>query len=806
MKKNTNFQKVLPHLIAIACFLVIAIIYFPSTLQGKKINQSDKINWKGGAKEIHDFRKETGIDPLWTNSMFSGMPAYQISARYPTSLPKKINSIIFANSWRPLNFILIGCLSFYLLLLAFSIPYQLSIIGAIAFTFSTYNFLIIEAGHNTKMMVIAWMPLVVAGVIWAFKGRILLGTTLFGVALALNIDANHLQITYYLGIILLIFGIAEFIRAIRAKETERFFKASLCLGLVAIIAIGTNTTRLWTTYEYSKETIRGKSILEKKGEQGTNEDGLDKDYALAWSYGKAETFSILVPNFVGGASGQFLGKNSATVQDLKRKGARIKDGIEAPTYWGAMPFTGGPFYFGAIVCFLFVLGCFVVKGPVKWWLVVATLLAVFLSWGKNFEAFTDLFFNYFPMYNKFRAVSTTLVIAQFTVPLLALLAISEVVKGKIERANLEKYLKFSTAILGSLLLVFIVLGGSLFSFEGLNDARYEQSGFNISLLQQDRISLMRMDAIRSLVLILLSVGLLYGFISKKIKATVLFALLGLLTIGDIWLVNKRYLNSEDFVTNRKFEQVFQQSPADKSILQDPDPHYRVFNVTRSPFNDAITSYNHKSIGGYHGAKLRRYQDVIDQHISQNNQQVLNMLNMKYIIGQGQNKQPVPQKNPDALGNAWFVSEVKYVNNPNEEIGALKDFQAGKTAVVEETFKSYVGNSASGSDSTATITLTAYQPNHLTYDSQANKESLAVFSEVYYDKGWNAYIDGQQVDYIRVNYLLRALKVPAGKHKVEFKFEPASYYTGNKITLAFSILLLGLVIGSSVIGMKEQTKT
>lgn len=790
----------LPHLLSLVVLLVLVIAYFNPLLDGKVIQQSDVSQWKGMSKEVMDYREKTGKEALWTNSMFGGMPAYQISMWTMDNLSNRIRGAMQKILPEPANLMLFAMISFYLLLSVLGVSTWLSVIGAVAFGLSTYNVLIIEAGHITKFSAMAYMPAVIAGVLLLYRGRYLTGAAIAGLAMAFNVGSNHYQITYYLLLLLALYVIAEGVMALRNKTLLNFAKATGIMAAVFLLAFASDATRMWTTYEYSKETMRGGSALSE------GSSGLDKDYALAWSYGKMETMTLLVPRFYGGASGQKIGRDSETAQ-LFRQNNIGSD--EAPMYWGAQPFTGGPVYFGAIICFLFLLGCFLVKGTLRWWLIAATVFSILLGWGKNFALLTDLFFNLFPMYNKFRVVSMILVVAQLTMPLLGILGLQQVLSGNANKENVLKALKISVGALGALLLLFILIGGNLFDFIGAGDDRYPEA--LQSALQADRLSMMRSDCIRSLVLILLAAGAIWAFVQKKLPQLALVGIMGILILGDLWTIDQNYLNNDSYVRKRNVDDIFTPTAADKIILADKDPDFRVLNLTRNPFSDAITSYHHKSLGGYHGAKLSRYQDLIDNQISKNNRSVLNMLNARYIINEDGNKQPIAQLNPDALGNAWFVNEIKPVQGAKAEMEAITNFNPKTTAIVDETqFGNYLQGVTISTDSTDAITLAEYQPNYLKYNSSTQAPtSLAVFSEIYYNdhKGWKAYIDGKETPHIRVNYVLRAIKIPQGTHTVEFKFEPRSYYTGNKISLAASSLLLLLVVAAMAMPwLPEKLKT
>jgi hypothetical protein len=785
--------------VPIIIFLILSLGYLSPLLEGKKLRQDDIIRHKGMSKEVADFREKTGEEALWTNSMFGGMPAYQISVKYKGNLVQYVDKIMRLGLPRPADWVFLYMLGFFILLVALKVNPWISMAGAIAYGFSSYFFIILEAGHNSKAHAIAYMAPFLAGVILSYRGKYWLGGILTLLFMALEIQAGHPQITYYLGILVLVLGITELVSAIRKREYVPFLKATTIIALASLFGVMTNITSLWATYEYGKETIRGKSELTT--EEGNRTSGLDKDYATQWSYGISETGTLLIPNFHGGSSSGKLGENSEVGRVLSQNQVpqnQIKELLKGmPTYWGTQPFTSGPVYVGAIVFFLFVFGLILMKGNLKWWLLAGTILSILLAWGKNFQPFTDFFLHYFPGYNKFRAVSMTLVIAEITIPLMAFVALNEVFRQNFKKADILKALKLSVYIVGGFALLFVILPGLFFNFSGPNDVSYSRSfpQWLMDALILDRKSMLRIDALRSLIFILLSAGVIWAFIKGKLKKTYVFVLITLFIVVDMWPVNKRYLDNDDFVNKSRMEKPYQPTKADQLILKDKDPNYRVLNLTVDPFADASTSYFHKSIGGYHGAKLRRYQELYEHQIQQDfNIQVLNMLNTRYIIQPDQDNRPSVTPNMGALGNAWFVPEIKTVDNADEELAALTDFDPAETAVVDRRFEKYLEGFTPQVDSVAAIRLIEYQPNDLKYQSNTKKDQLAVFSEIYYDKGWNAYVDGEKVPHFRVNYVLRAMIVPAGKHLIEFKFEPRVYEVGEKISFASSLLLILIVLG------------
>lgn len=799
-----ELKKITGYAIAIVLFAVLTLTYFSPLLSGKAIKQGDVSNFKGMSKEIVEHREKYGEEPLWTNSMFSGMPAYQISVLYPNNLVRPLNKVLGIGIPHPAVIVFLSFTGFFLLLLSFGLEIWLSAIFAIAFGLSSYNIIIIEAGHNPKGYAIAYMAPVLASLLITFRGRLLIGAALFALSLSLEIMVNHFQITYYLMLVCIIISIGEVIRLILEKQMAYLFKAFGLLVFSAILAVGPNITNILLTEEYSHYTTRGKSELSANKENKTT--GLDKDYATQWSYGIGESFTLLIPNFKGGASSMIGNENEKAMKDVP---ADFKQYIsQMDSYFGDQPFTSGPVYFGAIVCMLFVLSFFVVKDSIKWYMLAVFILSLLLAWGKNYMAVTDFFMDYVPGYNKFRAVSMTLVMAQLITPFMAALALSEIVKQpKFWEKNM-KPIYYGTGITAGLCLLFYVAPGMFNDF--FKAGEYEElsgqlvkAGFPedqknifLSSLENTRQQIFKADAGRSLIFILLSIAMIWLFIKSKIQKMVLLSVIGVLILIDLWMVDKRYLNKENFISKSEAEEPFEPTSANLEILKDKDPHFRVFNASVSTFNDASTSYFHKSIGGYHGAKFKRYQELWDEHISKNNMSVINMLNTKYVItrprtNQEQGGEPVAMNNPEACGNAWFVEKINYVNNADEEIKFLEKFNPLQEAVADKKFKGSLGET-SAKDSSSTIKLISYMPNRLEYESNNSNNGIAVFSEIFYDKGWNATIDGKEVEHGRVNYVLRGLSVPAGKHKIVFEFKPKTYHTGESIALMSSILLFVFV--------------
>jgi len=784
-----QIKKLSPHLIVILLFMGISFAYFSPVMQGKMIDMPDIKHWKGMSKEVQDFREDTGEEALWTNSMFSGMPAYQISTRSNANLIQYVVKAISLGIPRPANLLFLYLLGFYLLLLSLKVDYRLSAVGAIGFAFSSYFFIIIMAGHMTKAHAIAYVPMVVAAVLYTYRGRMLLGGVLTALTVALELYANHLQITYYLVLVLILIGVVQFVKDLKSNNLTSFAKRSGVLVLAALLASGTAISRLSTTMEYGEESTRGKSELTTDLDNKTS--GLDKDYATSWSYGVAETFTLLIPNFYGGASQGELTTESETYQAIKRAPNAKQLIKQLPLYWGNQPFTSGPTYAGSIVMFLFIFGLLFVKSEMRVWILLATILSIMLAWGKNFMPLTDLFLDYFPGYNKFRAVSMILVIAEFTLPLLGFVALNKFLTTEASSNEKQKPLQLAFYIVGGLTLVFAFMPSLFFDFVGGQDANLAKSGWPIDALQSDRAGLLSADAWRSFIFIALTFGAMWMFLKNKLSSKYVILIVGVLVLADMWTINKRYLNDDHFVRKSKVERPYQATAADQQILRDKDPNFRVFNQSVSTFNDASTSYFHKSIGGYHGAKLKRYQELIENHISKGNMAVLNMLNTKYFI----NPKGQAQQNPATLGNAWFVNEINTVANADAEIAALNGFNPSNTAIVDVRFNEQIIDGLDNAG--ANITLEEYKPNYLKYNSNSSKNGIAIFSEIYYDKGWNAYIDRELKPHFRANYVLRGMQIPSGNHVVEFKFEPAVYHVSERIALTSSIVLLLLLAFVSV---------
>lgn len=817
-------KKFLPDLIAILAFIVISFIYFfPAITEDRILFQHDTVAGAGAGQEAKEYYERTGERTRWTNALFGGMPTYQMSPSYDSTEPltfvQKVYHLFLPNYvW--LTFIMM--LGFYILLRAFGIPAWLAGLGGIIWGFSSYFFILIAAGHIWKFITLAYIPPTIAGIVLAYRKKYLLGGIITALFMAMQILSNHVQMTYYFLFVILFMVGAFFEDAWRKKELPQFFKATGVLIVAGLIGVSINLSNLYHTYEYSKETMRGKSELKYEGAAAKQtSSGLNRDYITQWSYGIGETFSLLVPNVKGGASVP-LSRSEKAMEKANPMYSSLYS--QLTQYFGDQPMTSGPVYVGAFVLMLFILGCFIVKGPMKWALLGATIFSILLSWGKNFMGLTDFFIDYIPMYNKFRAVSSILVIAEFTIPLLAILTLKEILtKPELLKEKL-KYIYISFGLTGGLALLFAIAprlffptyipGNEMAALQNALPA--DQLSPIIANLEEMRVHLFTSDAWRSFFIVTIGTLLLLAYNAKKLKATWTVAAIALLCLGDMWSVNKRYLYDEQFIPKSEQTATFRKTQTDELILQDPSPDYRVLNFAGNTFEENNTSYWHKSVGGYHAAKLRRYQEMIDHHIAKEMQAayqevataggqmdsvnaakfpVLNMLNTKYFIfPAGQQGQTVPIENPYTFGNAWFIDKIQYVNNANEEIDAIGQVDLQQTAIVDSKFKEALKGVNEGyKDSLSTIRLTSYEPNQLVYETSSPQDGIVVFSEIYYP-GWTATIDGKPADIARADYILRAMNVPAGKHTIEMRFDPQSLHITEGIAYgAMALLLVGVII-------------
>ncbi len=813
MNKNILSQ-ITPHLVAVLLFTIISFLYFTPVLEGKQLLGHDSESWMCMAKETVDYNKSNDDVALWTNSMFGGMPTYQISMQQPNNLIQYFETFIFLFPPTVYNVILY-LIGFYILLLTFRVKPWIALVGSIAFTFASYNFIIIFAGHNSKAITIAYMAPLIGGVFMAFRDKKIVGALLTTLFLSLAIRANHVQILYYTLIILLFFGVVELIYSLKEKQLKSFFQTVGLLIAALIVAAGMNATALLTTYEYTDYTMRGKSNGLTSDTQNS-QHGLNKEYITNWSYGKAETLTMLIPNFRGGASGGTLGVDSHTAEKIKSFNVpdveKLMKDFQLPLYWGDQPGTSGPVYLGAIVIFLFIIGFFVVEKRILWWLLPMILLTMFLSWGKNLMWLTDIFIDYFPLYNKFRTVSMTLVATGFGITLLAILALKEVLTTENAKEKLLRPILYSAGITAGVALVFALIPSLAGSFVSPADTQFSGDyAFLKETLPLDREAMLRSDAWRSVGFILAAALLLWLFIKNYLKTNTVIILFGVLFLADLAPIAKRYLNDSHFERKRNFNNLVQPTAADNMILADKS-YFRVLDASVNIFNDSKPSYFHKNIGGYHAAKLRRYQELINMQIEGEIGQlfgafgraktfeeiaptidslgVLNMLNMKYVI---YNKDAAPLVNNKCNGNAWFVNKIHIAADANEEMKLIGEINTKTELVIDKEFAAQVPTTLTA-DSTARIALKSYNPNRLVYSFSSATDQMAVFSEIYYDKGWNAYVNGEKAPYVRANYLLRAMPLKKGTYDVEFKFEPNSYKFGNIIALASSIVfIIGILI-------------
>lgn len=788
------WQKAWPHVLVIAAFHVLLLIYFaPEVFDGKQLPQGDVVSYLGFGQDAREYYESTGENAHWSNAMFGGMPH---NYSYPPgsksifdSVHKALVSYVPAHTVMPLLMMLLG---FYVFMLAFGCSPWLSMIGAIAYTFASYNFIIIDAGHVTKAEVIASIPAIIAGVKLCYDRKLVLGGILTLFATGLNVYWNHQQISYYTLIMLVCLAIAYLAFAIMQKQQKQFWLTSLFLVLMAVLAIVPAADKLIPAMDYSKESMRGGAVLHGSADSEAGKSGLNRDYAFQWSYGKAETMTLLIPNFYGGSSHYALGEDSEMYRTIKKYAgaSQAKQFVKAaPTYWGDQPFTSGPVYAGAIICFLFILGLTVVPQKERWWLLTAAVIGILMSWGRNFPGLNNWLFDHLPLYNKFRTPSMSLVITTTAMAMMGMLALKEVV----ERRVTLKQIGIAGGVTAGLCLLFMLFPGLAGNFSAKMDA--QMPDWLTAALIADRQNMLTADAWRSIVFIVLAAAGITVYLKvEKMKSAGLVAIIGVLILVDLWAVDKHYLNDSHFVPKK--QQLITPTEADKQILQDKDPDYRVLNLASNTFNESRTSYFHKSVGGYSPAKLRRYQDVIDYYLSGRiNMNVLNMLNTRYVITQ----QGV-QRNPEAFGNAWFVREIEWVNTPNEEIEKIGDADLKAVAFMDTCWQSKVKGEIAMTQP-ATIMLTRYaNPGNLFYESESAEAGLAVFSEVYY-KTWRAFVDGEEVPVLRANYILRAIEIPAGKHQIEFRCEDQLLLKMQMVSIIASVLVV-LVIALLVVFRKK----
>jgi hypothetical protein len=836
--KSINFKKALPHLIAVAIFLIVAVIYCKPALEGKVVAQHDIQGWKGMAQQSFEFKEKYGHFPLWTNSMFSGMPAYQIAMDAKTDISVNyVYSIITLGLPTPISFFFLACIGFYFLCVVARANPWAGILGGIAYAYSTFDPIIVAVGHNTQMVSLGLAPIVLAGILLLFQKKYWAGFAITALFSALLIGQSHIQIVYYTFIIAIIMVIAFFIKSYHEKQISTAVKGTVLALFAGIIGLACCAVSMMPTYEYAKESMRGgRSELTLGDANLKTKGGLDKDYAFRYSFGFGETFTFLVPGLYGGSNGgDEYNSSSKFVQKFSELGVPEEQALQyanSLSYWGEQPLTSGPVYFGAIICLLFILGLVYLKSWHKWWLIAASVIGLLLAYGANLKGFNYFLFDYLPFYNKFRAPTMALVIPQLCFPLVAVLTITQLISEELNPAVLLKKLKLTAYISGAIILLLVGFYLTA-SFSGSNDKSFKEniehnvmgqvtpgqqpapqviqqaqqiSQGMITALQNDRKSLMGGDLLRTIILMALAYGLIFFFVKKKISSTLLLASLIFLTGFDLLGIANRYLNSSKYVDESDFESAFIPSQADLQIMKDPDhANFRVFNQTVDVFNDASTSYHHNSVGGYHPAKLGLYNDLITHQLSKGNMQVFNMLNTKYFITQNpQTGKPMAQLNTNAFGNVWLAKGIKYVETANEEMEALDSTDLRDTAIVENKFKSQIKQTPV-LDSSAAIHLKENLNDKIVYEFQSTTPQVAIFSEVYYPRGWDAFIDGQKSDYFKTDYLLRGMFVPAGKHEIEFRFEPKSYTDGRMITIVATILVFLLIIAAIVSEFLKKRK-
>lgn len=801
MKTNKKIPSWLPYVGAVVLFLALSLFYFAPQMEGKELSMGDITQYEGMSRDIKQMQAE-GEDPQWTGNAFGGMPAYMINIEYPSMLIKNWSTDLANLFGRPAVLIFLALVGFWAMLLLWGMNPLVAIVPAIAYGFSTYSILIIGAGHITKMFAFAYAPLLVGGVIYTLRSkRLVLGGLLTALFAALQIGANHPQITYYFAIVIAAVWINQLVVAVKEKTLGHFAKATAVLALAAVLAVGANLSSLYYTAQHQPDTTRGGSYLVADNEDGKESEGLDIAYATAWSYGRTESLNMFIPNLMGGSSAGGFASNGEVADALRPYGARSLAG-SLPAYWGDQPGTAGPTYLGAAAIFLALLAMFLLKGREKWWLLVVSIFAILLAWGSNLMWFTELMFKYLPAYDKFRAVSTALVVVQWSVPLLAALVLWRIWRGEYDRQTTIKGVVWSAGIAGGVALVVWLLGEGMFSFSAPYDAQMGLPEDVVLAMEAERATMLRGDALRSLAMVALSAGVVALFAFSKIKRGAMLVLLGAIVAVDMVGVDSRYLFWDDFVEPTKTEIV--PTEANLQIMEDKELGYRVANFAVSTFNDATTSYFHRSVGGYHGAKLSRYQDLIDRQLLRGNPEVYDMLNTKYfIVADEQTGAPVAMLNDGANGAAWFVEDVIFASSAEEEMSLLDAISTSHTALLAEEYEAQLEDVVLGE---GTIELVKYRPNRLVYRYDSAEGGLCVFSEIYYDKGWKAYIDGQEAEYMRADWLLRAMVVPAGDHTIEWRFRAPAFDLVEGVTLGFTlVILVGLVLWGAVEVVRKRRK-
>jgi len=797
-----NFNHpILRHFVAVIVLSIVAAIYFYPEIQGKKILSHDQVSATAATHESEIYKEKDGERLLWTSRLFSGMPMFLVGYRVKANILNQFYLIfkVFPKSMALWFSLLLG---FYIALSLLGYRTELSLIGAIAFGLSTWLLLSIEAGHSSKVLVVSFIPPLLAAIVTTYRGKWLLGGVLTSLFMALTIMLGHPQIVYFaiffIAAIIFVYGF----ESLKNKTLPVFIKRSAILLAFAILGVLPNTARLWSTLDYSHHTIRGGKSELTTATNTNQTTGLDFDYAMGWSYGKMETFNLLIPGFFGG--GAVLDEKSATYQDLKSKGVpknQIDNYVKGiPLYYGSQRFTTGPSYLGAAIIFLFFLMFFIYKGRLKWALLITVGISFAFAWGSNFASFNEFMFNNLPLLNKFRTPSMWLSLTMIAAVWGAIIALKTIFEKEYDSSTIKKSLFTAGGITVGIVLFVYLFKSSLTDFSGSYDPQLAQNGLDLDLLIQDRISMLNSDIYRTLFVIALTFGTIWAIVMGKLKNMQLaYFILAIIIVGDLWSVDKRFLNEDDFKKAKSVEKSIVATAADQQISADKELNYRVFNTTVSSFNDNTTSYAHQSVGGYSAAKLIRYQDLIEHHLSKGNMNVFNMLNAKYFIT-GNPGQEVAQQNPDALGSVWFIDEVSWAKDANDEVAQLTDFTPKKTVIIDNRFKNYLEGYNVETDANQTIQLSSFHPENMVYTSNSAANNFAVFSEVWYkgNEDWKAYIDGKETEFIRVNYLLRGLKIPKGKHEIVFKFYPTAHHTGSVVSLASSILIVLMIIGLAAV--------
>ena len=792
------------HFLVILGFALVAVLYFNPVLKGQKIYQSDIVQYTGMAKQQIDFRDVYDAESYWTNSAYGGMPTYQLGAKYPHNYIKKLD-LALRFLPRPADYLFLYLFGFYILLLVLKVDYKVAVLGALAFGFSTYLIIILGVGHNSKAHAIAYMPLVLSGIILTYQKRYFLGFIITVVASGLELVTNHPQMSYYLGFLIVILAISYFVQAYKSNQLKAFFKASGILIVAAILAFGMNATNLLATSEYTKESTRGQSELTINADGSVKEQttGLESAYITQYSYGILETFNLFIPRFMGGGNRENLGKDSETYKAFRALGATplqaLQESEQAPMYWGDQPIVEAPAYVGAVVIFLFVLALFLYNGRFKWWLIAGVLTSLLLSYGKNLSFLTNFFIDYIPLYNKFRAVSSIQVILELCIPLLATLGLTQLFHKDVSSKMKLDALKKSLSIVGGLTVLFLVFKNSLFDFVGNSDGQFQQY-YGVSFVEAiraDRSAIFSADSLRTLLYVLAAASLIFAYIKQKLSQNTTIIILGLILVFDLVGVDRRYVNSDDFVPAIKVDRPYQANSITKELLKDTT-NFRVFDMSD---NSTKTSYFHNSIGGYHAAKLRRFQELQEFHIDKNNFEVLNMLNTKYIIYQDKEGETRYFENEKTNGNAWFVDAIESYDSADEEILALNKIKTNTTAIANST---ELSSRRFTKDSTASIQLVDYKLNQLVYETKSSEDGFAVFSEIYYKNGWSATLDGTPVDHYNVNYVLRGMEIPKGSHRVVFQFNPTVVKTGSTIALISTVLVVILMLGIAILNSRKPS--